>query len=90
MWLFFSSFCVGLFPLWQGRKTAAHTIKSMIRDLAGHGGGGNAKAGQSRNTTLLQGQQPQSPPQEREQEKGSDSGESGGVKHEVAEVKEKQ
>lgn len=35
MWLFFSSFCVGLFPLWQGRKTAAHTIKSMFMDLMG-------------------------------------------------------
>ena len=35
MWLFFSSFCVGLFPLWQGRKTALHTIKSVIQDLSG-------------------------------------------------------
>lgn len=35
MWLFFSSVCVGLFPLWQGRKTAAHTVKSMVRDLMG-------------------------------------------------------
>ena len=35
MWLFFSTFCVGIFPLWQGRKTAAHTIKSMFNDLTG-------------------------------------------------------
>jgi urea-proton symporter len=35
MWLFFSSVCVGLFPLWQGRKTMAHTVKSMILDLSG-------------------------------------------------------
>lgn len=89
MWLFFSSFCVGLFPLWQGRKTAAHTIKSVILDLTGRGGGAGGK-GQPKNATLLQGEQPQSPPQEREQEKGSDSGESSGVKHEVAEIKEKQ
>lgn len=26
---------VGIFPLWQGRKTAAHTIKSMFLDLRG-------------------------------------------------------
>lgn len=24
---------VGVFPLWQGRKTAAHTIQSMFLDL---------------------------------------------------------
>ncbi|KAI1610126.1 SSS family solute:Na+ symporter [Exophiala viscosa] len=35
MWLFFSSFCVGLFPLWQGRKTMAHTVKSIILDISG-------------------------------------------------------
>lgn len=35
MWLFFSAFCVGLFPLWQGRKTAAHTIKYMFLDATG-------------------------------------------------------
>ena len=26
---------VGIFPLWQGRKTVAHTIKSMFLDLTG-------------------------------------------------------
>ncbi|KAK5022293.1 urea active transporter [Exophiala sideris] len=35
MWLFFSSFCVGLFPLWQGRKTMVHTVKSIVLDLSG-------------------------------------------------------
>jgi hypothetical protein len=35
MWLFFSTVCVGLFPLWQGRKTMAHTVKSMVLDLTG-------------------------------------------------------
>ena len=48
MWLFFSAFCVGLFPLWQGRKTAAHTIKSMIRDLTGKGKQGHVLQGESR------------------------------------------
>lgn len=27
--------CVGIFPVWQGRKTAAHTIKSMFLDATG-------------------------------------------------------
>jgi len=35
MWLFFSTFCVGLFPLWQGRKTMVHTVKSIILDITG-------------------------------------------------------
>lgn len=35
MWLFFSTLCVGLFPLWQGRKTIAHTFKSMYLDATG-------------------------------------------------------
>lgn len=35
MWLFFSTACVGIFPLWQGRKTMAHTVKSMFLDITG-------------------------------------------------------
>jgi urea-proton symporter len=35
VWLFFSTACVGIFPLWQGRKTMAHTVKSMFLDLSG-------------------------------------------------------
>ncbi|KAK5091411.1 urea active transporter [Lithohypha guttulata] len=35
LWLLVSCFCVGIFPVWQGRKTAAHTIKSMYLDLTG-------------------------------------------------------
>lgn len=27
--------CVGVYPVWQGRQTAAHTIKSMYLDLTG-------------------------------------------------------
>ncbi|KIW81574.1 hypothetical protein Z517_04600 [Fonsecaea pedrosoi CBS 271.37] len=38
LWLFCSSFCVGLFPLWQGRKTMAHTVKSIFLDVAGKRG----------------------------------------------------
>ena len=35
LWLFFSTACVGIFPLWQGRKTMAHTVKSMFLDVTG-------------------------------------------------------
>jgi urea-proton symporter len=35
LWLFFSTACVGIFPLWQGRKTMAHTVKSMYLDITG-------------------------------------------------------
>lgn len=35
LWLFCSTFAVGLFPLWQGRKTMAHTVKSMFLDMTG-------------------------------------------------------
>lgn len=35
LWLFCSTACVGIFPLWQGRKTMAHTVKSMILDARG-------------------------------------------------------
>ncbi|KAJ9616845.1 urea active transporter [Cladophialophora chaetospira] len=35
LWLFCSTFAVGLFPLWQGRKTMGHTVKSMFLDITG-------------------------------------------------------
>ncbi|KAA8895361.1 Sodium:solute symporter family-domain-containing protein [Sphaerosporella brunnea] len=35
LWLFFSSTCVGLYPLWEGRHSMAHTIKSMYLDFTG-------------------------------------------------------
>jgi hypothetical protein len=35
LWLFGSLFCVGLFPLWEGRKSMAHTFKAMFLDLTG-------------------------------------------------------
>jgi urea-proton symporter len=35
LWLFCSTACVGIFPLWQGRKTMMHTVKSMILDMRG-------------------------------------------------------
>lgn len=38
LWLFCSSFCVGLFPLWEGRHSMARTFKGIVRDLSGKGG----------------------------------------------------
>lgn len=35
VWIFLSMACVGVYPVWQGRHTAAHTIKSMFLDLTG-------------------------------------------------------
>jgi len=35
IWLFFSAFCVGLFPLWEGRHSMAHTFRSIYRDITG-------------------------------------------------------
>lgn len=35
LWLFCSSFAVGLFPLWEGRHSMASTFKGIIRDLSG-------------------------------------------------------
>lgn len=35
LWLFCSTACVGVFPVWQGRKTIVHTAKSMYLDLRG-------------------------------------------------------
>ena len=37
LWLFCSSFTVGLFPLWEGRAGMAYTLKSIIRDITGKG-----------------------------------------------------
>ncbi|KAI9835472.1 MAG: hypothetical protein M1819_002390 [Sarea resinae] len=35
IWLFGSSFAVGLYPLWEGRKSMVHTFKSIILEVSG-------------------------------------------------------
>ncbi|KAF2813122.1 urea active transporter [Mytilinidion resinicola] len=35
LWMFCSAFCVGLYPLWEGRKTSGHTFKSIFLDITG-------------------------------------------------------
>ncbi|EME46110.1 hypothetical protein DOTSEDRAFT_148063 [Dothistroma septosporum NZE10] len=37
LWLFCSSFCVGLYPLWEGRGTSLRTIKAIYKDITGQG-----------------------------------------------------
>lgn len=37
LWLFCSSFCVGLYPLWEGRKTSIRTVKAIFADITGRG-----------------------------------------------------
>lgn len=35
MWLFFSIFCVGLYPLFEGRHSLKHNIWSIFKDITG-------------------------------------------------------
>lgn len=34
-WLFLSTMMVGIYPLWEGRKSMAHTVKSIYLDIMG-------------------------------------------------------
>jgi len=35
LWLFCSAACVGIYPLWEGRKTSGRTIKAIFLDITG-------------------------------------------------------
>lgn len=35
LWLFFSTFCVGIYPVWEGRHTSKRTIKAIFLDVTG-------------------------------------------------------
>lgn len=37
LWLFCSAFCVGLYPLFEGRHSMVHTLRGIVRDLTGRG-----------------------------------------------------
>ena len=37
IWLFCSFICVGLYPLWEGRKTCVRTVRAIIKDVNGKG-----------------------------------------------------
>ena len=62
LWLFGSAACVGIFPLWQGRKTMVHTVKSMYLDISGkqkppkHGRVNQVMEGESGQTESPQGE----------------------------------
>ena len=45
LWLFGSMFCVGLYPLWEGRHTMKRTGWSIWLDLTGKDGRGYAQRG---------------------------------------------
>lgn len=58
LWLFCSSFAVGLFPLWEGRHSMASTFKGIVRDLSGKGGAtirGRAIEGSDGQTSTVEG-----------------------------------
>ncbi|KAL5371344.1 hypothetical protein DPSP01_014327 [Paraphaeosphaeria sporulosa] len=60
LWMFCSVFCVGLYPLWEGRKTSVHTVKAIFMDVTGKG---RPKA------SVTQGEGLESPPTESFDEK---------------------
>ncbi|OQN96308.1 hypothetical protein B0A48_17564 [Cryoendolithus antarcticus] len=35
LWLFCSACCVGIYPLWEGRKTSSRTLKAIFLDVTG-------------------------------------------------------
>jgi urea-proton symporter len=35
IWLFFSTCCVGIYPLWESRATIAHVSKAIFGDITG-------------------------------------------------------
>lgn len=37
IWLFFSTFCVGIYPLFEGRHGMKHTFQGIMADLQGKG-----------------------------------------------------
>ncbi|KZF22117.1 urea active transporter [Xylona heveae TC161] len=37
IWLFFSSFCVAFYPLWEGRHSIKRTLRGILRDISGKG-----------------------------------------------------
>jgi hypothetical protein len=38
IWLFGTAFAVGVYPVWEGRRTSTRTIKAIFKDLTGGNG----------------------------------------------------
>ncbi|KAK8164758.1 urea active transporter [Phyllosticta citrichinensis] len=82
LWLFCSMFCVGLYPLWEGRETMARTLRLIWKDVVGHGAGvrevremARAKAGEIVvEGTVANGSGEVTPPDEHEKEKEMQKG----------------
>lgn len=51
IWIFCSLFAVGLFPVFEGRKTLAYTVKAIFLDVTG-----KKHPGRGRNHPPLEGQ----------------------------------
>ncbi|KAL5398090.1 hypothetical protein PMIN03_001415 [Paraphaeosphaeria minitans] len=60
LWMFCSVFCVGFYPLWEGRKTSVRTFKAIFMDITGKG---------RPRATVTQGEGLESPPAESVDEK---------------------
>ena len=65
MWIFFSLGCVGIYPLWEGRRSLAHTFKSIVKELSG--GGPPPKRG-SVASAVLEGKETGTPVEESTEE----------------------
>lgn len=37
LWLFCSGFCVGVYPIWEGRHTSSRMVKYILMDVFGKG-----------------------------------------------------
>jgi hypothetical protein len=48
IWLFGTAFAVGVYPVWEGRRTSSRTVKAIFRDLTG----GNGRVTHGRATVL--------------------------------------
>lgn len=57
LWLFGSCFCVGLYPLWEGRHTMKRTGKSIFLDLTGKDGRGYAQRSMSMQGDVIVGKE---------------------------------
>tara|TARA_R110002003_G_scaffold112_29_gene9782 strand:+ start:9039 stop:10454 length:1416 start_codon:yes stop_codon:yes gene_type:complete len=56
LWMFCSAFCVGLYPLWEGRKTSIRTFKAIFGEIMGRGK-------PSRQSMVVEGQGADTPPE---------------------------
>jgi cytochrome bd-type quinol oxidase subunit 2 len=56
LWMFCSAFCVGLYPLWEGRKTSIRTFKAIFSEIMGRGKPG-------RESMVVEGQGSDTPPE---------------------------